>query len=278
MLASSLLLLGACDSETEAQWHKWAMPGDSPATKQAKDIAELWQWSWVAALITGGVVWGLIFYASWRFRRRSEDEIPIQTRYNLPLEVFYTLFPIMMVVVFFFWTVKTQDAVLDEVDHPDVVIQVVGQQWQWTFNHTLTDDLDGPVVYTFGTGSDIPTLVLPVNETIEFKLSSPDVIHSFWIPAFLMKMDVIPGQEGEDRNSFQVTPTKTGDFVGKCTELCGVSHSRMLFNVKVVTPEQYADYLDAQEAAGNYASSPLRGGEDAYVQAGLESDENGGHE
>jgi len=279
MLGSSLILLSACDSETEAQFDKWAMPGDSPATSQGEHIAELWKWSWVAALVTGAVVWGLIFYATWRYRRRSEDEIPVQTRYNLPLEVFYTIFPIMMVVVFFFWTVKVQNDVLEEPE-PEVCIQVVGQQWSWTFNHTLScDDMDGPVVYTFGTGSDIPTLVLPVDADVEFFLSSPDVIHSFWIPAFLMKMDVIPGLEGDDRNGFPVHTTKEGEFVGKCTELCGVSHSRMLFNVEVVSAEDYQTYLEKLEADGNYAESPLFGGEDARTQVGLESDdEDGGDE
>lgn len=281
VLAFSLLLLSACDSETEKQFDKWAMPGDSPATDQGVHIYELWKWSWVAALLTGAVVWGLIFYASWRFRRRSEDEIPVQTRYNLPLEVFYTIFPIMMVVVFFFWTVKVQNEVLetpeDYADKPaDVCIQVVGQQWSWTFNHTdnVEDcvNSDGPVHYTFGTGSDIPTLVLPVDSDVTFYLSSPDVIHSFWIPAFLMKMDVIPGQQGEERNGFSVHTTKPGDFVGKCTELCGVSHSRMLFNVKVVSQSEYDAYLEELEADGFTAAQPLLGGEDARTQVGLQPD------
>lgn len=274
MLGSSLLFLSACDKETEAQFDRWAMPGNSPGTSQGEHIYELWKWSWIAALITGGVVWGLIFYASWKYRRRSDDEIPVQTRYNLPLEVFYTIFPIMMVVVLFFWTVKTQNEVLDQPDDPDVVIQVVGQQWSWTFNHNLTEDDDGPVVYTFGTGSDIPTLVLPVESDVEFKLSSPDVIHSFWITGFLMKMDVLPGQEGDDRNGYTVHTSKEGSFRGKCTELCGVSHSRMLFNVEVVSQAEYAEYLEELEAEGNYAESPLLGGEDARTQVGLESDEH----
>ena len=86
------------------------------------------------------MVWGLIFYASWRFRRRSDDEIPIQTRYNLPLEIFYTIFPIVMVVVFFSHTVQVQNLVLDD-SPPDNTVVVVGQQWSWTFNHP--DAVDG---------------------------------------------------------------------------------------------------------------------------------------
>ncbi|KRF17937.1 hypothetical protein ASG90_06330 [Nocardioides sp. Soil797] len=283
MMGFGLLMLGACSAESKAQAQRWAMPANSPGTEQGEYIAELWKWAWVAALITGAVVWGLMFYVSWRYRRRSEDEIPVQTRYNLPLEIFYTIFPIMMVIVFFFHTVDVQNKVLDHDDNPDYVVQVVGQQWSWTFNYTEdADDLDGAVAYTVGTASQIPTLVLPVDKTIEFKLSSPDVIHSFWIPGFLMKMDVIPGQDGEDRNSFQVHTTKEGEYMGKCAELCGVYHSRMLFNVEVVSQSEYDDYIAGLKADGFEASKPLLGGEHARTQAGLaeatEEHDNGGDE
>lgn len=275
----SLLLLGACSAEDKAQADRWAMPADSPATKEATQIAELWEGAWIAALLTGALVWGLIFYVSWAYRRRSENDIPIQTRYNLPLEIFYTVAPIMMVIVFFARTVTVQNDVIDEVDNPDRMIEVVGQQWSWTFNHSVGDaEPGGEVAYVAGTGSKIPTLVLPVDEVVEFKLTSPDVIHSFWIPVFLMKMDVIPGQKGEDRNSFQVTPTETGTFKGKCAELCGVYHSRMLFDVEVVSSEEYDAYLEELESAGNTADEPLLGGENARTKAGfdLPSDETDG--
>lgn len=272
-LGSSVLLLGACSAEDKAQAERWAMPANSPGTEQAVYIADLWQWAWVAALIVGVLVWGLIFWASWAYRRRSEADVPVQTRYNLPLEILYTVAPILMVIVFFYWTVVTQNKVLEHEEDPDHVVEVVGQQWSWTFNYSSDRDVTGDqVAYTVGTASEIPTLVLPVGETTEFKLSSPDVIHSFWIPGFLMKMDVIPGQEGEERNSFQVTPTEEGRFMGKCTELCGVSHSRMLFNVEVVSPEAYESYLRDLEAAGNVADEPLLGGEHAVSKAGFDQD------
>src|SRR5262245_58631930 len=211
------------------------MPVDSPATEQGHLIADLWKWSWVAALTTGVVVWGLIFWVAWRYHRRSDDEIPVQTRYNLPLEIFYTIAPIMMVVVLFYHTVSTQDTVLDEIPDPDRTIEVVGQQWTWTFNYTDEDVADGKNVYSVGTASDIPTLVLPLNETVQFNLHSPDVIHSFWIPGFLMKMDVIPGRT----NHFEVTPNQLGDYKGKCAELCGSYHSRILLDGMVFSTDRY---------------------------------------
>ena len=218
-----------------------------PATEQAEHIFELWRWAWVAALVTGVVVWGLIGCVVVRYRRRSDDEIPVQTRYNLPLEIFYTVAPIVMVVVFFYHTVNVQNAVLDDTDQ-DHTIEVVGQQWSWTFNYRLEGDRGDRSSTRSGTGGDIPTLVLPVGETIQFNLHSPDVIHSFWIPAFLMTMDVVPGRV----NHYEVTPDTEGTFAGKCSELCGTYHSRMLFNVEVVSAEEYDAYLQDLEAAGQH--------------------------
>lgn len=281
MLGMSLLVLGACSQEDKDQASKWAMPGNSPGTEQGAYIADLWKYAWIAALIVGAIVWGLIFFVSWYYRRRSDDDIPVQTRYNLPLEIFYTVAPVFMVIVFFYWTVITQDKVLEHDPDPDRMVEVVGQQWSWTFNHSLDDaEPGGKVAWTGGTASQIPTLVLPVGETIEFKLSSPDVIHSFWITGFLMKMDIIPGQTGEDRNSFQVTPREEGHFRGKCAELCGVYHSRMIFDVEVVSPEEYDAYLDELVENGQEASEPLLGGAHAVTQLGLEenTDSEGGQE
>jgi cytochrome c oxidase subunit 2 len=239
-----------------------------PATEQGESILALWQGAWIAALLTGALVWGLIFYVVWRFRRRSDDEVPIQTRYNLPLEIFYTIFPIIMVVVFFSHTVQTQNVILDDEGEPDNSIVVVGQQWSWTFNYPH-ESADGSWVHEGGTANIIPTLVIPVGETTEFTLVSPDVIHDFGVPGFLMKMDVMPGR----KNTFRVTPTEEGDYAGKCYELCGVSHSRMLFNVEIVSPDDYEAHLDELAAdPDNVSDDPLEGGEFSTEQAGLESE------
>jgi cytochrome c oxidase subunit 2 len=203
-----------------------------------------------------------------RYRRRSQDEIPVQTRYNLPLEIFYTIAPILMVIVLFYHTVNAQNAVLEDTDQ-DYTIDVVGQQWSWTFNYVLDGQDEGPVVYTYGTGSVVPTLVLPVGKTVEFKLHSPDVIHSFGIPGFLMRMDVVPGRV----NSYEVTPDTEGEFRGKCFELCGTYHSRMLFNVEVVSESEYLAYLDDLEAQGKSADAPVLGGNFVNEQVGLDDEE-----
>jgi cytochrome c oxidase subunit 2 len=265
----SLVLVTGCSAESQQEWKNLAMP--DPATEQADHIFHLWRWAWVAALITGVIVWGLIFWAIWRYRRRHDDEIPVQTRYNLPLEIFYTIAPIIMVIVFFKATVDVQNAVLEDGEE-DHVVNVVGQQWSWTFNYTDEEAVggEGTNVYTAGTGSNIPTLVLPVDETTQFNLRSPDVIHSFGVPGFLMKMDVIPGRI----NHFEVTPDTIGTYKGKCYELCGSYHSRMLFNVEVVSAEDFEQHLRDLQAAGYESEEPVDGGADAYTQSGLAEDDD----
>ena len=273
-----VLALTGCTSEQRHEWANLAMP--DPVTAQGEHTFLLWRWAWVAALATGAVVWGLIFWACWKFHRRSDDEIPIQTRYNLPLEIFYTIAPIIMVVVFFVHTERTQSELTNDVANPDVTIYVVGQQWTWTFNYMPGGDIstaDDQVLYTVGEAGTPPTLVLPVDKTVEFKLHSPDVIHDFGVPGFLEKMDVIPGPK-EDDNHFQVTPTVEGDYRGKCYELCGVYHSRMLFNVKIVSDSEFQTYLQQLQTQGNVAKEPLLGGITSQTQAGLESGSEGGSE
>ena len=244
----------------------------SPASEQAPAVFDLWRGAWIAAAVVGVITWGLIFFAAWRFRRRSEDHVPVQTRYNLPLEIFYTVAPILMVIVFFFHTVNAQNTLLEMKDDPDIVVDVVGQQWSWTFNYTEQGE-GGSTPYVVGTSADRPTLVLPVDQTVEFKLHSPDVIHSFQVDAFLMKMDVIPGR----LNSYQVKPTKIGDFRGKCYEYCGVYHSRMLFDVQVLSAEDFDAYLaELQENPENVSDAPVLGGSAVNTQPGLDADASEG--
>jgi cytochrome c oxidase subunit 2 len=257
-----LLLLAGCSSETRDEWKRLGMP--EAASDRANDIHNLWNGAWLAAILVGILVWGLIGFVVIRYRRRSDDEVPVQTRYHLPLEILYTIAPVIMVLVFFNFTVTTQNDVKHLDADPDHTIAVVGQQWSWTFNYVEDPANDGQTVFTAGTPAEPPTLYLPVDETVEFELTSPDVIHSFWVPAFAFKLDVIPGRT----NRFTITPTREGTFPGRCAELCGTYHSRMLFTVRVVDAEEYAAELARLQAAGNVGLA--EGGQDADTQAGLE--------
>ncbi|MGN6522879.1 MAG: aa3-type cytochrome oxidase subunit II [Actinomycetes bacterium] len=226
----ALPLLSACSVDDRP---RLGLP--DPATQQGGRILNLWQGSWLAALIVGVIVWGLILGSAFAFRRRhADDPLPKQTRYNLPIEAFYTIVPFMIITVLFFYTARDESKIESVSNSKNAVhIHVVGFQWSWQFQYS-----DAKVEVT-GTQDKPPTLVLPVNRAVEFTLTSNDVNHSFWVPAFLYKLDVIPGRE----NRFEVTTTRTGTFAGKCAELCGTYHSRMLFNVKVVPQAEYDAYL-----------------------------------
>jgi cytochrome c oxidase subunit II len=248
VLTAATLGLSGCAAELVDQWGRGGLP--EPATEQTPLVGNLWIGTWVAALAVGVLVWGLILWSAFVYRRRDVS-LPPQTRYNLPIEFLYTIAPFTIIAALFFFTVQNQDELLEVSEDPDVTIGVVGQQWAWTFNY-LDDD-----VYDTGTTTDPTTLYLPVNQTVRFELQSPDVIHSFWVPSFYMKMDVIPGKT----NTFQATPNREGRFAGKCAELCGVYHSRMLFNVEIVSQNEYEEHLDTLRDLGQTGEvdAPLRG-------------------
>ncbi|MFD9059658.1 cytochrome c oxidase subunit II [Streptomyces albidoflavus] len=283
------LILATATGCTYEDFPRLGMP--TPVTEEAPIILSLWQGSWAAALVTGVLVWALILWACFAYRRtRTKIEVPPQTRYNMPLEALYTVVPVLIVSVFFFFTARDESKLLELSDEPAHTINVVGFQWSWAFNYV--EDVDGDPstgdaakdkdlkaipdrfkgafpegaegVHAVGTpgernpqnGNPGPTLWLPQGEKVRFVLTSRDVIHSFWVVPFLMKQDVIPGHT----NSFEVTPNKEGTFMGKCAELCGVDHSRMLFNVKVVSPERYQQHLEELREKG----------QTGFVPAGIE--------
>jgi cytochrome c oxidase subunit II len=242
---SALLLTGVAGCTSNA-FTRLGMP--TPVTSQGKVILTLWQGSWIAALLVGAVVWGLVIWTVIFYRKRS-DELPPQVRYNLPIEVLYTVVPFIMVAVLFYFTARDENYVDKLSPHPNVVVNVVGFQWSWEFQYP---DLGN--VQIVGTPSKDPTLVLPVGETVRFNLTSPDVIHSFWVPAFLFKRDVVPGHP----NNFEITTTATGTFAGRCSELCGLYHSEMLFRVKVVSQQEFQQFIATQQAAQQAAAGSVQ--------------------
>ncbi|WP_442358350.1 aa3-type cytochrome oxidase subunit II [Kineosporia succinea] len=248
LAGTALLTLSGCTDQVQRGW----MPSTKDTTNQTGKIMDLWVGSWIAALIVGVIVWGLTIWCMIVYRRRKgETGFPAQIRYHLPLEVMYTVVPVMMVAVLFGHTANIQSELLSTKTKPDVTIGVVGKQWSWDFNYKDSDVYETGVMGQLdgqeGAEAELPTLYLPVNKLVQFDLTARDVIHSFWVPAFLMKMDTVPGIE----NNFQVRPQREGTFKGKCAELCGEYHSEMLFNVKVVSQAEYDQHMADLEAKGN---------------------------
>jgi cytochrome c oxidase subunit II len=236
-----------------------------PQTKQGQTIVNLWQGSWIAALAVGAVVWGMILWAV-IFHRKRSDRVPQQVRYNLPIEMLYTVVPFVMVGVLFYFTARDENSIDSLSARPAVVVDVLGFQWGWSFQYPqyavkgpqalcdlpdvceLGETWNGQIP---GNRNQLPLLEIPEHETVRFNLSSQDVIHSFWVVPFEFKRDVVPGHP----NHFQVTPTATGSSIGRCSELCGLYHSRMLFRVKIVTKAQFNTWIHAQQALQNAAGS-----------------------
>ncbi|MBX3092500.1 MAG: cytochrome c oxidase subunit II [Cryobacterium sp.] len=235
------------------------LPGEPGITNHTDSITGLWVTSWIVLLGVGLIVWGLIIWTAVVYRRRKgQTGLPVQLRYNMPIEIFYTVVPLILVLGFFAFTARDQANIEQPTQNPDVQIQVFGKRWSWDFNY-LNVGPDNKGVYTQGIQaqeidqdpyideSKLPILYLPVNKTVELDIESRDVVHSFWVPDFLYKKDMIPGKT----NFIYFTPTKIGEYMGKCAELCGEYHSLMLFKVRVVSEADYEAYIQSLVTKGN---------------------------
>jgi cytochrome c oxidase subunit 2 len=309
------LVLAGCSAKDWERDLRFGWP--TGVTKQATRMRVLWTWSGVLALGLGVIVWSLIFWCCIRYRKRSDDQLPRQTKYNLLVEVICFTFPFLVIAGLFWRTVLVENYVNHLSKNPDVRVQVDAFKWQWEFEYHSYKDANGQVhtttyknvkdladaagnkglenqnertgqpprtcdeassnesyncgasgvdntaggplfLNTVGSQQIIPILVIPVNRTVRIVEHSEDVIHSFWVPQFLFKRDVIPyGTVSTARdNQFEITATKTGHFVGRCAELCGTYHSQMNFEVRVVSEQQFEDYVKA--LAGIPAGDPQR--------------------
>ncbi|WP_246002056.1 cytochrome c oxidase subunit II [Allorhizocola rhizosphaerae] len=235
-------LLAGCDVGKTFRGFGWP----TGVSQQATQMYDLWIGSVVAALAVGFFVWGLIFWCVVRYRKRGQ-ELPVQTRFNLPIEVLYTVLPFLVIAVLFYYTAVVQTRVTHVSANPDTTVEVVAFKWNWQFNYRSGPTVKGQpapqtIASTTGTSEVIPLLVLPVGEKIKFELTAKDVIHSFWVPDLLFKRDVFPGSV---RNEFEVTIDVPGRYVGRCAELCGTYHSMMNFEVVAVEPDRFDRYVEA---------------------------------
>ncbi|WBU38722.1 aa3-type cytochrome oxidase subunit II [Homoserinibacter sp. YIM 151385] len=248
-VAAAIALAGC----TEAQLRGY-LPGEPGVTDHTDGITALWVNSWIVLLVVGLVTWGLVIWAAIAYRRRKgQSGLPVQLRYNMPIEIFYTIVPLILVIGFFAFTAREQTKIEADND-PEVQIEVYGKRWAWDFNY-VTDDVYFQGIQAQTDGEDgrgdivdetIPTLYLPVNKRVEIKIESRDVIHSFWIIDFLYKKDMIPAKS----NYMYFEPLKEGTYQGKCAELCGEYHSLMLFQVEVVSQAEYDAYIEERRADG----------------------------
>ena len=250
--ALAVLLLALAGCSPNDTFTRMGFP--NPVTKQGAITLTLWQGSWIAGLLVGAVVWGMIIWAV-IFHRQRGDKLPPQVRYNMPIEILYTIVPFVLIAVLFYYTAKDENTIDAIPSNPAVTVNVTGFQWSWAFDypqygvHAPTGAMWNPALPDARTSSCRCWRSRRARRSSS-TCTSPDVVHAFWVPEFLFKRDVIPGHP----NHFSITATKTGTFTGHCSELCGLYHSRMLFTLKIVTPAQFQTWISQQQAIQKTAS------------------------
>ncbi len=197
----------------------------------------------VTGLVALGI-WIALFYFAIRYRRRSDDERPAEIHGSLALELAWTVIPFLLMIAMFAWGAKLFFHLHRPPDDA-MSVSVVGKRWMWKLQHP--------------TGQrEINELHVPVGRAVKLVLTSEDAIHSFFVPAFRIKKDAVPGRY----NIAWFRATKTGSFHLFCAEYCGTQHSRMIGRVVVMEPEEYQVWL----AGGRAPESPVLAGEKLFSE------------
>jgi cytochrome c oxidase subunit 2 len=176
-------------------------------------------------LVFGAGVFAALVYFTIKYKRKSEDEIPEQIEGNTPLEIFWSVVPLGIAMVMFFWGAL----LFFKISTPPAEalnFYVVGKQWMWKTQHPSGK-------------REINELHVPLGQPVKLTITSEDVLHSFYIPAFRTKIDAVPGRY----TTSWFEPTRPGEYHIFCAEYCGLDHSRMIGRVVVMEPTQYVQWL-----------------------------------
>jgi cytochrome c oxidase subunit 2 len=191
----------------------------------------------------------MILFSVWQFRMRPGEDLkdgpPIHG--NTRLEVFWTAIPTVLLLglIGYSFVVLHNN---EKKPAREMQINVTGQQFAWTYQY--------PSSVTGGAPIDTYQLYVPKGESVEFNLRTKDVIHAFWIPAFRIQEDVVPGIT----THWRATPDRLGAYPVVCNLLCGLGHSLMRSTIHVVTPEHFQAWLATQKAAGPSGAGTAFGG------------------
>lgn len=211
----------------------------APVTTEGRDVASLYGLFMAAAAVVFVIVAGLIGWSVIRYRATPDNGEPARFTTNVPLEIVWWALPTLLVIGLF--VVSAQ--VLATVDRPanggQLTVEVEGFQWQWRFTYP-----DSGVTIT-GHPAEPPEIELPVGREITFVITSPDVIHSFYVPKFLIKRDAVPGIT----NRVTLTMDQEGTYSGQCAEFCGLLHSDMRFSIHAVPAADFDAWIQQQRQA-----------------------------
>lgn len=232
-----------------------------PKTEAARQIQDLYVLVfWLAVLVFIGVQGGLL-YVLWRFRSRPGHELPEQIHGNTTLELAWTIAPLVVLVIMAIPTFQTifalESAPPPSPDgNPPLVVNVTGKQWWWEFRYP---DPNSPDDRT----KDLVTaneLVIPTGRTVLLKVTSDNVIHSFWVQQLMGKIDAIPNHV----NEIWFTAEEPGQYFGQCAEYCGIQHAQMRMNVIAMTPTDYQAWVTRTSQPAQVTSELALAGAEAF--------------
>jgi cytochrome c oxidase subunit 2 len=232
-----------------------------PKTDAAKSVFTLYNIVFAMGVLVFLGVEGFIVYSVFRYRRR-DDRLPPQTHGNTIIEIIWTAIPTVMVFILFVLSVGSLAAIEATSDSDQGIdIEVDGFQWQWQFRYLDGDDNPDNDVSVVGQPPDPPVMVVPVGEPVHLTLVSRDVIHSFFVPNFLIKRDLIPVPEGDTVNELSFTVSEAGTYGGQCAEFCGQLHADMTFTVQAVSRAEFDEWLADAKAGRTPRATPSPGAE-----------------
>jgi cytochrome c oxidase subunit 2 len=228
----------------------WMFARPVEASSQAVPIDTMFQSHFIMMAFLFAFIMVLMLYSVVVFRRRPGDnEDGPHIHGHTGLEIAWTVLPTIVVVGFGIYGTVVLGDITREQDN-ELVISVMGQQWSWSFEYPEQDVKSN-------------RLVLPVDQPILLELESADVLHSFWVPEFRVKQDLVPG----DTKQLRITPTKIGNYRLRCAEICGTGHSQMLADVQVVSQADFDQFII--DASFRYSDlSPEARGEQFYTELG----------
>ena len=216
------------------------------ASTFAAQVDGLYAFLVAVSVVFGGLIVCLLVYFAVKYRRRTELEQPALIHGDIRLELLWTFIPLGLTMVMFAWGASLY-VTMSSPPEAALEIHVVGKQWMWKFQHP-----EGP--------REINELHVPAGQPVQLVVTSEDVIHSVYVPAFRIKMDAVPGRY----TTTWFEATKTGTFHLFCAEYCGTSHAGMIGRVVVMSPAEYEQWL----SGGVTGETPVQMGERLFQQLG----------
>ena len=207
------------------------------ASAEAGPIDTMFTAHFIGIAFLFSLIMVFMLYSAVVFRRRPGDETDgPHIHSNTTLEILWTVIPTFVVIAFGIWGAVTLNGLVSAKEN-EMVVKVTGQQWAWSFE------------YPDQQGLTSPRLVLPVDQPIVLQMEAKDVLHSFWVPEFRVKQDLVPGRT----TTLRITPTRLGDYKVRCAEICGTGHANMLADVQVTSADDFTAWVQERLQAPVYA-------------------------